>query len=50
MAYYNRLPQLRFTLQTITNSAYKDVEVVIVDDFSDADNSLDTHRVSAITI
>jgi len=42
MAYYNRLPQLRFTLQTITNSAYKDVEVVIVDDFSDADNSLDS--------
>lgn len=42
MAYYNRLPQLRFTLQTIANSAYKDVEVVIVDDFSDAENSLDS--------
>jgi glycosyltransferase involved in cell wall biosynthesis len=35
MSYYNRMPQLRYTLRTIDHSLFKDVEIVIVDDFSD---------------
>ena len=42
MAYYNRLPQLRYTLKSIEFSKEKDIEIIIVDDFSDTDNSLDT--------
>jgi len=42
MSYYNRLRQLRHTLQTISNSRHKDVEIVIVDDFSDDGDKLDT--------
>jgi len=37
MAYYNRQAQLGHTLKTISRSAYKDVEIVIVDDFSAED-------------
>jgi glycosyltransferase involved in cell wall biosynthesis len=42
MAYYNRLGLLRHTLNTFMQSLEKDFEVVIVDDFSDLENSLDT--------
>lgn len=36
MAYYNRLPQLKVTLETISlSSRKKDIEVIIVDDASD---------------
>jgi len=42
MAYYNRLSQLRYTLKTFTESKEKDFEVIIVNDFSDADNQLTT--------
>jgi len=34
MSYYNRLSQLRYTLQTVCRSQIKDIEIVIVDDFS----------------
>jgi len=34
MSYYNRLSQLRYTLQTISRSRVKNIEIVIVDDFS----------------
>jgi GT2 family glycosyltransferase len=37
MAYYNRQAQLGYTLKTINRSSYKDVEIVIVDDFSAED-------------
>ncbi len=40
MSYYNRLPQLRYTLQTFLKSKNKNFEVIIVDDFSDEINSL----------
>jgi GT2 family glycosyltransferase len=42
MAYYNRLELLRHTLKTFTQSQETDFEVVIVDDFSNLKNSLDT--------
>ena len=36
MAYYNRLPQLEFTLKTIEMSKYEgEIEIIIVDDASD---------------
>lgn len=35
MAYYNRRRQLEHTLQTIAQSCQRDVEIVIVDDFSE---------------
>lgn len=35
MAYYNRLQQLDYTLQTINQSQYKDYEVIVVNDFSE---------------
>ena len=41
MAYYNRLPQLKYTLKTFEKSSHKNFEVVIVDDFSNQENSLD---------
>lgn len=41
MAYYNRLPQLRYTLKTFEKSNFKDFEVVIVDDYSADIHSLD---------
>lgn len=41
MSYFNRLDQFTYTLKTIDRSSYKDVEIVIVDDFSDSDQSLD---------
>jgi GT2 family glycosyltransferase len=41
MAYYNRLPQLKFTLKTFEKSSVKNFEVVIVDDYSSPDHSLD---------
>lgn len=34
MSYYNRLSQLRYTLKTISRSRFKDIEIIIVDDFS----------------
>lgn len=37
MAYYNRQAQLGYTLKTIDRSSYKDVEIIIVDDFSAED-------------
>lgn len=37
MAYYNRQAQLGYTLKTISRSEYKDVEIIIVDDFSAED-------------
>ncbi len=40
MSYYNRMSQLRYTLKTINQSQYRDVEIVIVDDFSAADQHL----------
>lgn len=43
MAYWNRKPQLLFTLKTISLSAYKNIEVIIVDDASD-----DQHRLEDI--
>jgi GT2 family glycosyltransferase len=42
MAYYNRLPQLRYTLKTIEKSLSKNFEVVIVDDYSSEEHSIDT--------
>ena len=41
MAYYNRLPQLTYTLKTLTRSACKEFEVVIVDDYSSNDHNID---------
>jgi len=34
MSYYNRRDQLDYTFQTMTESFYKDFEVIVVDDFS----------------
>ena len=42
MAYYNRLPQLRYTLKTMENSLSENFEIVIVDDYSSEQHSLDT--------
>lgn len=42
MAYYNRLPQLRYTLKTIERSLLKNFEIVIVDDYSSTQHSIDT--------
>lgn len=41
MAYYNRLPQLRYTLKTIEKSSSKNFEIVIVDDYSSEEHSID---------
>lgn len=40
MAYYNRREQLNYTLKTISQSQVKDVEIVIVNDFSNNENDL----------
>lgn len=40
MSYYNRMSQLRYTLKTMNRSRFRDFEVVIVDDFSSADQHL----------
>lgn len=40
MAYYNRLPQLKYTLKTFEKSSCKNFEVVIVDDYSFKDHSI----------
>lgn len=40
MAYYNRLPQLTYTLKTFCKSLHNNFEIVIVDDFSDSAHSL----------
>jgi GT2 family glycosyltransferase len=42
MAYYNRLPQLRYTLKTIEKSLSKNFEIVIVDDYSSKEHSIDS--------
>ncbi len=41
MAYYNRREQLLFTLKTIENSKYKNIEIIIVDDGSNNEYKLD---------
>jgi len=40
MSHYNRLALLKFTLKTISQSSTKDFEIVIVDDFSNEENSI----------
>jgi GT2 family glycosyltransferase len=40
MAYYNRLPQLKYTLKTFQASLCKEFEIVIVDDYSSPQHSL----------
>lgn len=42
MAYYNRLALLKYTLTTISKSQFTDLEIVIVDDYSNKENQLDT--------
>jgi glycosyltransferase involved in cell wall biosynthesis len=41
MAYYNRKPQLLFTLKTIQDSVYKNCEIIIVNDASSEEHSLE---------
>jgi len=41
MTAYNRKKQVLFTLETIKNSAYKNIEIIIVDDASDDAERLD---------
>lgn len=41
MAYYNKREQLLFTLKTINDSLYKNVEIIIVNDASDKDQEID---------
>ena len=41
MAYFNRKPQLLYTLKKISESEYKNFEVIIVDDCSNIDNNID---------
>lgn len=40
MTYFNRKTQLEHTLKTITASEYKDIEVIIVDDFSSVEHDI----------
>jgi hypothetical protein len=40
MSYFNRLPQLRYTLKTISQSQVKDIEIVIAEDFCDSSEQL----------
>ena len=40
MSYFNRLPQLRYTLKTISQSQIKDLEIVIAEDFCDSSEQL----------
>ena len=35
IGYYNRKKQLFYTLKTINNSSYKNIEIIIIDDCSD---------------
>ena len=35
IGYYNRKKQLFYTLKTINDSSYKNIEIIIVDDCSD---------------
>jgi GT2 family glycosyltransferase len=42
MSYYNRLHQLKYTLDTIRQSRVKDVEIIIAEDFCDAREQLDS--------
>ena len=39
MAYHNRINQLEKTLQSINQSSVKDIEIIVVDDFSDDANN-----------
>jgi hypothetical protein len=41
IAYHNRKAQLKQTLQTITKSEYKNIEIIIVDDVSDEDERVE---------
>lgn len=52
MPYYNRLSLLRHTLSTIKLSRIDDVEIIIVDDFSNEENSVDAipHEFSSLNI
>lgn len=43
MAYYNRLSQWKLTMRTIAMTAYRDVEVIIVDDASLPEHRLEPH-------
>ncbi len=45
MAYFNRKPQLEYTLVSIGRSAYKRFEVIVVDDASEGEHSLATFPV-----
>jgi GT2 family glycosyltransferase len=38
MSYYNRLKQFDYTLKTISQSQYRDFEIVLIDDYSDPDH------------
>jgi glycosyltransferase involved in cell wall biosynthesis len=40
IGYYNRKKQLFYTLKTINNSSYKNIEIIIVDDCSDNPNDI----------
>ena len=42
MAYYNRKPQILFTLKTIQKSKHKNFEIIIVDDCSDPEHNIDS--------
>ena len=42
MTAYNRKDQLRFTLETISNSIYLNLEIIVVDDASDEHERFDT--------
>ena len=42
MSYFNRLNQLRYTLKTISQSQEKDLEIIIVEDFCDPEERLDS--------
>lgn len=45
MSYFDRLTQLRYTLTTIDRSQFRDVEIVIVDDFSSAEENIDNLHI-----
>ncbi len=44
MTAHNRKPQLMFTLRTINNSVYKNVEIIAVDDSSNEENRFDQEQ------
>lgn len=52
MAYYNRLPQLEHTLKTFENSSCNNFEVIVVDDYSFKDQSIDNlpHKYPSLNL